>query len=124
MEPCSICYVELSKENYCHLNPCHHEFCKECILKLKATKCPFKCPLCRTSIKSVINDKETILCINAFGISDSESREESIRVWRMVCQRVFLFIFLSMLAQTLMLLIFIYLVPFLSSLRENVMVHW
>ena len=55
MEPCPICYIELSKENYCHLNPCHHEFCKECILKLKASKCPFKCPLCRASIKSVIN---------------------------------------------------------------------
>ena len=143
MEPCPICYIELSKENYCHLNPCHHEFCKECILKLKASKCPFKCPLCRASIKSVINvsfippvrkgnqefcmvhysfqDQETILCTNAFGIGDSQSREETIRVWRSVCQRVFLFIFLSMLAQTLMLLIFIYLVPFLSSLRENVM---
>ena len=56
--------------------------------------------------------------------AECESRRETLRAWKTVCQRVFIFIFLSMLAQTLMLLIFIYLVPFLSKLRENVMVYW
>ena len=56
--------------------------------------------------------------------AECESRRETLRAWRTVCQRVFIFIFLSMLAQTLMLLIFIYLVPFLAKLRENVMIYW
>ena len=56
MDPCSICYQELSKANNCVVHPCQHEFCKECIYKLKASnKFKFKCPLCRANIVSVFN---------------------------------------------------------------------
>ena len=56
VDPCSICYQELSKANNCVVHPCQHEFCKECIYKLKASnKFKFKCPLCRANIVSVFN---------------------------------------------------------------------
>ena len=55
-DPCSICYQEISKDNKCVVHPCQHEFCKECIFKLKASnKFKFKCPLCRANIVSVYN---------------------------------------------------------------------
>ena len=52
MESCAICFQEPEKLNICSLEPCHHEFCKDCVLKLRAQKCRLKCPLCRCNVES------------------------------------------------------------------------
>ena len=35
---CGICYENRSD---CHVNPCYHTFCFNCIKKIKNYKCPF-----------------------------------------------------------------------------------
>ena len=47
--PCVICDVELSSNNYGVLHPCKHVFCQICIVKLSDNK--FVCPLCRSTIR-------------------------------------------------------------------------
>ena len=47
--PCVICDVELSSNNYGVLHPCKHVFCQICIVKLSDQK--FVCPLCRSKIR-------------------------------------------------------------------------
>ena len=47
--PCVICDIELSSNNYGVLHPCKHVFCQICIVKLSDEK--FVCPLCRSKIR-------------------------------------------------------------------------
>ena len=47
--PCIICDIKLSSNNYGVLHPCKHVFCQECIMKLSDKKSV--CPLCRSKIR-------------------------------------------------------------------------
>ena len=47
--PCVICDIELSSNNYGVLHPCKHVFCQTCIVKLSEEN--FVCPLCRSNIR-------------------------------------------------------------------------
>ena len=47
--PCVICDIELSSNNYGVLHPCKHVFCQICIVKLLEKK--VVCPLCRSKIR-------------------------------------------------------------------------
>ena len=47
--PCVICDIELSSNNYGVLHPCKHVFCQICIVKLSDEN--FVCPLCRSKIR-------------------------------------------------------------------------
>ena len=81
VDPCSICYQELSKVNNCVVHPCQHEFCKECIYKLKASnKFKFKCPLCRANIVSVFNvsmyEAYKLFVFNTEGINATASSKQ------------------------------------------------
>jgi len=119
VDPCSICYQELSKANNCVVHPCQHEFCKECIYKLKASnKFKFKCPLCRANIVSVFNDENRIINLRAFE-SDSDNPSNTSRLWNSVCKRIFIFVLLSLIIQVITVLVFLYVVPFLSDMKSK-----
>ena len=47
--PCVICDIELSSNNYGVLHPCKHVFCQICIVKLSDKR--LVCPLCRSKIR-------------------------------------------------------------------------
>ena len=49
---CAICFQDLEKVTPCSLQPCQHEFCKECVMKLRAQNYQLKCPLCRCIVES------------------------------------------------------------------------
>ena len=49
---CAICFQDLEKTTPCSLQPCQHEFCKECVMKLRAQNYQLKCPLCRCIVES------------------------------------------------------------------------
>jgi hypothetical protein len=49
---CCICFCDINVDEKTILSPCHHEFCRECIMKNCMT-CGPKCPLCRSTICSL-----------------------------------------------------------------------
>ena len=55
-DECIICFEELKTSNKYCLEPCQHEFCKDCVIKLKANKHKLRCPLCR----SLVEDAKTV----------------------------------------------------------------
>ena len=47
---CPVCLEP--GQNLCHLQPCQHEFCQNCVASLTEQNPKFLCPLCRTPVKN------------------------------------------------------------------------
>ena len=47
---CPVCLEP--GQNLCHLQPCQHEFCQNCVASLTEQNPEFLCPLCRTPVKN------------------------------------------------------------------------
>jgi len=54
---CAICLEELPRTNTYQTNPCHHKFCRPCIMRWRQQD--QRCPICRSTVTGVIPTEHT-----------------------------------------------------------------